>query len=121
MQCSCQKASSHSQEALANAVKHSGAKTLRVSLRRVDQNVTVSIRDDGVGFDVQLARARAMDAGSVGLLTMRERAVLAGGLLKIDSSLQRGTCVCASFSAEHGARQPQEAVHSAPPSGVSAP
>jgi PAS domain S-box-containing protein len=102
------------QEALANAVKHSGAKNLQVSLRRVEHDVTVSIRDDGVGFDVQLARARAMDAGSVGLLTMRERAALAGGFLKIDSSPGHGTCVCASFSAEHGARQPEGAAHYEP-------
>jgi len=99
------------QEALANAVKHSGAKNLRVCLKRVDHDLTVSIHDDGVGFDVQLARARGMDAGSVGLLTMRERAGLAGGQLKIDSSPGRGTCVCASFSAEHGARQPEAAAN----------
>jgi len=102
------------QEALANAVKHSGAKNLQVSLTRVEHDVTVSIRDDGVGFDVQLARARAMDAGSVGLLTMRERAALAGGFLKIDSSPGHGTCVCASFSAEHGARQAEGAAHHEP-------
>jgi signal transduction histidine kinase len=91
------------QEALANAVKHSGAKNLRVSLKRVDHDVTVSIRDDGVGFDVKLARARARDAGSVGLLSMGERAALAGGFFKIDSSLGLGTSVCASFSAEPAA------------------
>jgi len=95
------------QEALANAVKHSGAKNLQVCLRKVERTVTVSIRDDGVGFDVQLARARAMDAGSVGLLTMRERAALAGGVLKIDSSPGHGTCVSASFSTEFGAIPPE--------------
>jgi two-component system sensor histidine kinase UhpB len=95
------------QEALTNAVKHSGAQNLQVCLRRVDHDVTVSIRDDGVGFDVQLARARAMDAESVGLLTMRERAALAGGFFKIDSSPGHGTRVCASFPAEHGARRPE--------------
>jgi signal transduction histidine kinase len=88
------------QEALANAVKHSAAKNLRVSLKRVNHDITVSIRDDGVGFDVQLARARAKDAGSVGLLSMRERAALAGGFFKIDSSPGHGTSVCASFPAE---------------------
>jgi two-component system sensor histidine kinase UhpB len=99
------------QEALANAVKHSGGKNLQVCLRKVDHGVTVSIRDDGVGFDVQLARARAMDAGSVGLFTMRERAALAGGLLKIDSSPGHGTCVSASFSADRGARPTDAAAH----------
>jgi two-component system, NarL family, sensor histidine kinase UhpB len=99
------------QESLANAVKYSEAKNLRVCLRRVDHDVTISILDDGVGFDVQLARAHAMDAGSVGLLTMRERAALAGGLLKIDSSLGHGTCVCASFSAEHRAKPPEGPAH----------
>jgi two-component system sensor histidine kinase UhpB len=88
------------QEALANAVKHSRAKNLRVSLKRVDHDVMVSIHDDGVGFDVKVARARAKDAGSVGLLSMGERAALAGGFLKIDSLLGHGTSVSASFSAE---------------------
>ena len=97
------------QEAVANAVKHSGAQNMRVCLRRVDHDVTVSIHDDGVGFDVQLARARALDAGSVGLLTMRERAALAGGSLQIDSSPGHGTRVCASFSTEHGAMPPEGA------------
>lgn len=89
------------QEALANAVKHSGAKNLQVCLKKVNHDLTVSIRDDGVGFDVKLARAHAMDAGSVGLLSMRERAALAGGFLEIDSSPGHGTSVCASFRADH--------------------
>ena len=97
------------QEALANAVKYSGAKNLQVSLQRLEHGVTASIRDDGIGFDVQSTRARAMDAGRVGLLTMRERAVLAGGLLKVDSSLGHGTCVTASFLAERGAKRPEGA------------
>lgn len=91
------------QEALANAVKHSGAKTLQVCLRKLDHEVMLTISDDGVGFDVQLARARAMDAGSVGLLSMRERAVLAGGSLNIESSPAHGTRVCASFSVAQAA------------------
>jgi PAS domain S-box-containing protein len=99
------------QEALANAVKHSGAKKLQVCLKRADHDVTVSIRDDGVGFDLQLARARAVDAGSVGLFTMRERAALAGGSLQIDSSPGHGTCVSACFSADGAARPTEDAAH----------
>lgn len=92
------------QEALGNAVKHSGAKNLQVNLRRVDHDVTVFICDDGIGFDEPLARSRALDSGSVGLLTMRERASLAGGSLMIDSSPGHGTCISAVFAADREAR-----------------
>jgi PAS domain S-box-containing protein len=91
------------QEALANAVKHSGARNLQVCLNRVDQDLRVSIRDDGIGFDVRSARASAKDAGSVGLLSMRERAALAGGVFEIDSSPGHGTNICASFLVDHEA------------------
>ena len=88
------------QEGLANAVRHSHAKNLRVYLKRVDHNVTVSVHDDGVGFDVKLALARATNHGSVGLLSMRERAALAGGICEIESSVGHGSRVSATFRTE---------------------
>jgi signal transduction histidine kinase len=88
------------QEALGNAIKHSGAKNLLVRLRSSVDCLTVSIRDDGVGFDVQNARAHALEAGSIGLSSMRERAVLAGGQFDIQSSIGHGTRIHASFPIE---------------------
>jgi signal transduction histidine kinase len=64
---------------------------------RVGKDLHLMIRDDGIGFDVAAAGERAVDAGTVGLLSMRERASLSGGQLDIDSELGRGTCVVADI------------------------
>ncbi len=79
------------QEALSNAVKHSGAKLLRVRLRRVERALEITIEDDGKGFDAVSTSARAVRGGSVGLLSMRERAALVGGQLDVVSAPGRGT------------------------------
>ncbi len=88
------------QEGLTNAIKHSGAKRLHVSLKKTHQDLSVTIHDDGVGFDVPIARARALKAGSIGLLSMRERAALAGGRLEVKSSVGHGTYVRALFQTD---------------------
>jgi len=85
------------QEGLANAVKHSKAGHLQVSLKKCEHELCVSIADDGVGFDVPIAQARALKAGSIGLLSMRERAALAGGRLEVYSAIGRGTHVRGLF------------------------
>ena len=74
-----------SQEALTNIAKYSRAKTIDLALRRQDGEVTLVIQDDGVGFDVMLARRRAQSGESIGLLGMEERVRLAGGSLVISS------------------------------------
>jgi len=87
------------QEGVANAIKHSKATNLQVGLKRQNDCVMVSVVDDGVGFDVNDALARATKVGSVGLSSMRERAVLAGGRLEIESAVGAGTQMVASFPA----------------------
>jgi signal transduction histidine kinase len=57
----------------------------------------VSVCDDGVGFDATAAQACAADNASIGLLSMRERATLAGGRLTISSSIGQGTRISATF------------------------
>ncbi len=85
------------QEALGNAIKHSRGTLLLVRLRSSVDRLTVSIRDDGVGFDVREARALAVGAGSIGLSSMRERARSAGGRFGIQSVIGHGTKIHASF------------------------
>jgi signal transduction histidine kinase len=85
------------QEGLANAIKHSQATHLRVQLKRSRYELCVSIDDDGVGFDVPIARAHAGKAGSIGLLSMAERAGLAGGRLRVQSSEGNGTHIRGHF------------------------
>ena len=71
-------------EALQNVVKHSGGRTVIVSVK-VDSFLHASIADDGAGFDVHSA-----PAGHYGLRGMRERALALGGELTIDSEIGRG-------------------------------
>jgi two-component system sensor histidine kinase UhpB len=74
------------QEALTNAVRHSNAATVRFRLEAGEQEVILSVEDDGEGF------ASAASEGS-GLRGMRERALLVRGRLEIDSAPARGTSV----------------------------
>jgi len=57
----------------------------------------LSVRDDGVGFEVAAARNKAVRGASLGLLSMEERATLAGGGLEFISSPGRGTEIRAWF------------------------
>jgi signal transduction histidine kinase len=68
------------QEALTNAVRHSGARRVRVDVSGDGEQIEVSVADDGHGFD-----PRANSAG-FGLRGMRERVQLAGGELAIGST-----------------------------------
>jgi two-component system sensor histidine kinase UhpB len=76
------------QEALANAARHSGAKRLSVRLsRRPDAGVELEVTDDGRGFAFDQAER------GLGIAGMRERALLVGGELTIESRPGHGTTV----------------------------
>jgi signal transduction histidine kinase len=81
------------QEAITNAVRHAQARLLNVELRRTDTSLRLLVRDDGKGFDVASAKARAQQGASLGLLGLKERAALAGGSARITSSPGQGATV----------------------------
>ena len=66
------------QEAVNNAIKHGEAKNITVVLGRGGDTITVSVRDDGVGFPDVLPAKKGM-----GLQTMRYRAALIGATLSV--------------------------------------
>ncbi|HDZ20633.1 hypothetical protein LCGC14_0274380 [marine sediment metagenome] len=68
------------QEAIANALRHSQAKTLTIDIDREGDDVILTVADDGVGFDTQQA-----ESSGLGLRTMHERADAVGGELQITS------------------------------------
>ena len=77
------------QESLQNAIRHSRARNIDVVLDDNGQALVLTIRDDGIGFDPGVARAKP----SLGLLSMSERAQLAGGSLDISSQPGKGATV----------------------------
>ena len=77
------------QEALANAVKHARPNRITVRIKGDEERVTVSITDDGNGFDPE----RAAERHGMGLSLMRERAVELGGEFQLESTPGRGTTV----------------------------
>jgi two-component system sensor histidine kinase UhpB len=86
------------QEALTNIAKYARARTIDLTLRRQEEEVTLILQDDGVGFDVLAARQRAQGGKSIGLLGMEERVRLAGGNLVIVSTPGHGTRLQLSFA-----------------------
>jgi signal transduction histidine kinase len=66
-------------------------------LTRRNGHLHLRVRDDGVGFDVADLRSQAVQGASLGLLSMEERASLAGGGLEFNSAPGKGTEVHAWF------------------------
>jgi signal transduction histidine kinase len=85
------------QEALTNIVKHAGAAHVWVSLREDGDEVTLEIRDDGVGFRPEEAPTLVQE-GHLGLIAMRERVETIGGSWEILSAPGEGTVVRAIFA-----------------------
>jgi signal transduction histidine kinase len=76
------------QEAVTNAVRHSAAAHLTVTIGFSDEAVTVKIKDDGVGFDLE---EKMSSQNHMGLQGMTERVQLLNGNINIESSIGRGT------------------------------
>jgi signal transduction histidine kinase len=84
------------QESLTNALRHASPGKIRVGVRRDDDQVEVSVHDDGKGFDTDALPARA-SAGHLGVLGMRERVRARGGTFDLISRPNAGTTVEARF------------------------
>ena len=82
------------QEAITNAVKHSSARTIEVSLESTAHCLRLTVRDDGVGFVVP-GRDHSLP-GHYGLIGMRERASQIAANLQLNSQPGQGTTVLVS-------------------------
>ena len=80
------------QEALTNVVKHASAESISIVVTTADSMVRTVIEDDGVGFAFGAVRAEAL-----GLVGMRERALLLGGRFDVESSPGAGTTIVAEI------------------------
>jgi len=79
------------QEAFNNIAKHAGASRAEAVVEWSGDTVQVTVSDDGCGFEESAAN------GGFGLMGMRERVMLAGGQLEIDTEPGRGTTVSATI------------------------
>ena len=80
-------------QALVNVRTHARATHVTIRAEVTEPQCTVSITDDGVGFDLVAYRARPPAPYHLGITSMEERASLVGGRLHIDSAPGRGTTV----------------------------
>ena len=86
------------QEAMTNVSRHARAKQMWIKLFQSEEEVRLDIRDDGIGFDLAVARQRAMRGRSIGILGMRERVELIGGLFIMESAPGKGTTIRVRFN-----------------------
>ncbi len=86
------------QEALHNALRHSGAAGIEISLHRTVRRVILEVTDDGRGFSPDAP------ASGLGLTSMRERAAAIGAALSISSTPGSGTKVTLAIPPEPGSR-----------------
>lgn len=89
------------QEAVNNAVKHGRCDSITVSLEAVEDEVTLTITDNGVGVP-----ASGYSADGMGLHIMTYRAQLIGGTIDIRRGIAGGTVVTCSYRNENRAKQP---------------
>jgi two-component system sensor histidine kinase DegS len=79
------------QEAASNAFRHGDAKKIVVEYEYNKKELTLSIKDDGCGFDMKKESAAATERGSFGLSNISERVQFVRGTLKMDSEIGKGT------------------------------
>jgi len=90
------------QESLNNIAKHSQARLVRLSLRRIDGRIKLSVDDNGVGFDPEQIYHEDRSEKGLGIASMRERVELSNGTFSIRSHKGAGTRIRAFWPAAHG-------------------
>jgi len=85
------------QEALSNIRRHAEASTATVKLEFRDDNIRMTVSDNGKGFEVPQRIEDLAGVGRLGIMGMYERAQLLGGALEIKSKLGEGTQVVAEL------------------------
>jgi two-component system sensor histidine kinase DegS len=84
-------------EACCNVIKHAKATTIEININYHENEITVSIKDNGIGFDLENRHNNvAEQSSSFGLSIMKERISLLSGTLKIHSENGKGTKVSVS-------------------------
>ena len=77
-------------ELLMNVVRHANASKVKVSVWRADNQMHISVQDNGVGFEPAEALAKGVREGKYGLFSVKERLEQLGGRVEIESAPDRG-------------------------------
>jgi len=85
------------QESITNALRHAAARRVTVLIVQRAGALTLSVRDDGRGFDVGRTLETAAAEGHLGVVGMRERARAYGGTFQVVSHAGTGTTVTVEF------------------------
>src|SRR5512140_189520 len=88
------------QEALTNVMRHAAASQVTVNLEKKDDTLMLEVRDNGIG----IKEGRIFDANSLGLIGIRERVLLLGGVAEISGKPGEGTLVRVVLPIEEGVR-----------------
>ena len=80
-------------QAVVNALRNAKPREIRIHLGAGNEFLWGKISDDGVGFNVEEEKRKAMERGSYGLLSMEERVMACGGTIAFDSAPGKGTTV----------------------------
>ena len=88
------------QEALSNIIRHAQASRATLQIR-FDEIVSMTVSDNGTGFETPLVLADIASSGHFGLMGMYERADLIGAKLTINATPGKGTQLNISYSADH--------------------
>ena len=80
-------------ELLINVTRYAKAKHVWIAMRTVEDRVSIEVRDDGAGFDVQTAMADGADTSGFGLFSVRQQIERIGGRFEITSTPGQGTRV----------------------------
>lgn len=76
------------QESLSNIVKHANAKSVYVSIFKKSSYILIVVKDNGIGFDF---KKKLKNSDSLGMKTLKERAKIINGNIKIQSIIGKGT------------------------------
>lgn len=81
------------QESLNNAIKHSKANDIRISLAQFPNQIVLEVCDNGIGFDLSKVTSSPVARGGLGLGIMKYRASVLGGDLQVNRNVEHGTTV----------------------------
>jgi signal transduction histidine kinase len=100
------------QEALTNVSRHAHASRVEVSIQKLADGIYMKIKDDGKSFEVdRMMRSRGRK--HLGLLGMRERLEMVGGLFDVESALGKGTTITALIPPVNGSLGKESLIKSA--------